>query len=687
MSHAGTHATCIESRTAHPVTRILRAAVAVLLMADLLVGQSSRPSAAAQPTSRPAGRATRAREDLSDIELLGMEVPVTVTTGRREQDPATMSYPISVVTAEEIRRSGARSVPDALRLVPGVDVAELTYGATAVSPRGFHGLLSNGILVLVDGRQIFDTFYGGTFWGSWPFQLEDIEQIEVIRGPAGVIWGANAFNGVINIITKDPVDQLGLTTTGMGGSRGTQKEHVGYGFSDGKLRMRVSGEYEGSDGFVKGGSFINPQQDFYQAGRISLHGIYDAGPDDTLTFSAGNSEMAGAYTPSIAAGFTGAQRPRSQATFVLGNWRHRVDEDNEFTLSGFVNDFHAIMGYKFTDYRYQQIGLGYNHVLKPAENHTLTWGVEGRADLTDASNSNPYMLTQDFVSTGRIGLYLQDDWQFAPRWTFSLGGSIDYEFYGGFQPSARAALSYEFAENALVYGAVSRAFQMPTAATRKGNAPLFEGAMVYTGDPDMEAESLIAYELGVRKKWKRFELDANTFWHEYNEMTTMTPVLGPPGLLNARYDNHCSASMYGVELEGKWKVTSRFTLRGNYTYDVLNWDSSQWLQFKDVIRPPKHKFMIGAQYDPIDDLHLTANLFFVDHVRAPIAFPPSLSHRIPEYFRLDLRAEYEFWDRRASVAAGVRNLLDSSHPEGSDLFINDAEVPRTYYVEMRMTFR
>ncbi|MFQ5495756.1 MAG: TonB-dependent receptor plug domain-containing protein, partial [Phycisphaerae bacterium] len=135
-----------------------------------------------------------------------MEVQVVVTASRREQKLGSVPYAMSVITADDIRRSGARSIPDALRLVPGVDVADLSFGNAAVSSRGFHGFIANLTLVLVDGRQIYDSVFGGTLWGAWPFQLEDIERIEVIRGPGGVTWGANAVNGVINIITKDPAD-------------------------------------------------------------------------------------------------------------------------------------------------------------------------------------------------------------------------------------------------------------------------------------------------------------------------------------------------------------------------------------------------------------------------------------------------------------------------------------------------
>ena len=188
----------------------------------------------------PANDDSELYDDTADLELLDLEVPIVVTAARRAQKITTVPNAVSIITADDIRASGARTIPDALRLAPGMDVAELSYSNKAVSVRGLHGFVTRTVLVLVDGRQLFDSLFGGTLWGNWPFQLEDIERIEIIRGPGGVTWGANAVDGVINIITKDPKDQLGLTMTLSGGSRGSFKKHVGYSFIDGKLRLRVS---------------------------------------------------------------------------------------------------------------------------------------------------------------------------------------------------------------------------------------------------------------------------------------------------------------------------------------------------------------------------------------------------------------------------------------------------------------
>ncbi len=640
-----------------------------------------------QPTEH-AGVLAGGDEEIEDIDLLELEIPVVVTAARREQKITTVPHAMSVITQEDIRAAGARSVPDALRLVPGMDVADLSFGNHAVSPRGFHGFLSRQVLVLVDGRQIFDSIFGGTLWGSWPFQLEDIERIEVVRGPGGVTWGANAVNGVINIITKDPRDQLGLTTTAGGGSRGTHKEHLGYAWEDGRLRVRASGEYEASDGFQRGGSLLRHLDDEYKGGRMSLHAIYDASPSDSLTISAGSSVVDGGYPPTPLGGFGLRRNSASQANYLLGSWSHKIAEDNAFELTGYVNDFFGSPGVRAIDYRYQQLALLFSHTFKPNEQHTLTWGIDGRADLIDGSNSDPYMFSKDFISTGIVGLYVQDEWRFARRWTLNLGGRMDYEFYGGFQPSARAALSYEINENSLVYGAVSRAFQMSPAGLRFLDLPMLNGLAWASGDRDVDAETLIAYELGYRAElFERFETNVNLFWHEFGDLTTLTPTLGPPGLINMDFGNHAEASLYGIELDAKYRATDKLTLLGNYTYQYLDWRSDSAFHEKDLVSPPKNKFMVGARYNLTNDLHLSSHLYYVDSTKAPNPSFPFVSSRIDPYFRLDLRAEYEFWKDTASVSVGVRNLLDGGHFEGSSLFLNDAEVPRMIFAELRIALK
>lgn len=657
------------------------------------------PTAEVAPTAEtPADAPAPAKEandthggnELSDLSLEElMEVQVVVSASRHEQPVKSLPYAISVITARDIHAAGARSVPDALRLAAGVDVADLAYAQAAVSPRGFHGFLSRSVLVLVDGRQIFDSLFGGTVWGARPFQLEDIERIEVIRGPGGVTWGANAVNGVINIILKKPVDQLGTTLTLGGASLGTHKEHIGYGLQDGPVTLHVSAEFEGSDGFRRPGLSLAAMDDDYKAARVGVRAVYDYGPMDRLELSAGSGVTDGGLPRTPLLGLGLRRNAGTQASYLMARWTHTPQAGEQTELTAYVNDFQASPGAPQTDYRYQQISLQLRHTLQPSDTHTFTWGVDTRTDLLDASNSDPQMLSRGFVSTAIIGLYAQDDWHFAPKWSLGLGVRGDYEFYGGFQPSARASLSHEFDDGATGYAAVSRAFQMAPVGLRFLEMPLINGLVYTTGERDLDVESVISYEVGYRRKlFGHVDANINAFWAEHSDLTALAPKLGPPGLARLALDRHADASLHGVEIETRYPVTKKLTLLGTYTYEELDWRSSEVaVRDKDVMTPPRHKAMLGVRFDPTDRLHLASHLYYVDAVKAPDAFYPFASRRIDAYLRWDLRAEYEFSGEDACLSVGVRNLLDGGHPEGGTLFLNAGESQRMVFAEFRLRIK
>jgi len=625
----------------------------------------------------------------NDYDLLNMHVEAVVTGMRSQKDLKDMPYSVSVITAEDIRQSGARSVPDALRLVPGIDIAELGYGYYSVSPRGFYNSYGSQNLVLVDGRQLYDAFFGGTNWGSWPFMLEDIQRLEVIRGPAGVTWGANAPNGLLNIVTKAPKAQQGTTFAARGGHRSPNKEYLGHGFTDGKLRMRVSGEYEGSSGFEKGGSIFRKLDDDYKTGRFGLYGIYEKSKIDTITFSGGSDVADGIFNPGLALGFN-TQNSKTRANYIMGRWDHKIAEDNSYQVTGYVNDFAKTIGTRSMDVQYQQLALQLSHNFKPSENHKVTWGIDSRSDLIDTSNSEPLPIEQSFIPTGIIGLYAQDDWNFAPKWTLGLGSRIDYEFYGGFEPSARASLSYAPDKNSLIYTAVSRAFQMPTVPFRFADVQILDGLLKNTGNCDMRATSVIAYELGYRRTFfdGRLESSSSLFWNEYRDAFGFYPKLSLTDLFAINMQSIGDYSTYGYELENRFQVTKRFLLLANYTLLLMDWRGDIDFNFgADSISLPKHKFMVGPRYSLTDNLHLSSQLHYVDAVTAPNPNNPFLPNHFDPYFRLDCRVEYEFWNKQAAVACGVSNLLDRNHYEGTSTFLDNAQVSRMIYAEFRVTFK
>jgi iron complex outermembrane receptor protein len=670
------------------IRRVLACGLAAICLMSAAAGaQDPDAEPAADPTpADPPLKPDLSADEWQDVDLLDLEMPMVVTARRYAEPLSSLPYAVSVVTAEDIRRSGARTIADALRLVPGVDVAELSSGAWAISPRGLHGLFANTSLVMVDGRQIFDPLVGGTLWSKWPIVVEDIEQIEVIRGPGGVTWGANAVNGVINIITKDPPREADWRLTVSGGSRGSHNAHVAAGAVDGALRYEVSVQHEANEGFLRGGSWFGPPDDELEAARLRIQARYDVDESTDLTLSAGHATTWDGFPPSLAALGAG-KSTRSAASYISSRWEHRLADGEADFLTAYVHDFHNSVGLRVWDYNYQQVGLSWGVVRRPAETHTVSWGLDLRVDRLDATNADPMLLTKDIIHSFLSGLYVEDEWRLSDRWTLSLGGRVEYEAYGGIQPGARASLAYQVSDGSVLWGAVSRAFQMPTAALRFTEIPLYGGLVVVDGARDVDPVGLVAYELGWRvRPLPRLEAAATLFYHDYHDLYGYSGlVLGPPGLLHYHVQNDWDGAGYGAELEARYRVADPLLLRAHYTFERFNVHGGGGLEGNLVaVSMPRHKFMLGAEYAPIDPLHLSAYAYYVDSVRAPDPGFPFVSRTIDAYVRLDLRAEYELRRDRASIAVGVRNLLDDHHPEGTSAFFNSAEVPRMVYAELRL---
>jgi outer membrane receptor protein involved in Fe transport len=379
----------------------------------------------------------------------------------------------------------------------------------------------------------------------------------------------------------------------------------------------------------------------------------------------------------------------SQSAFLLGSWNHKISDDNEFELKGFANYFHIKSGPRWTDYLYHQAALEFGHRFSPVDDHTIRWGIDGRWDYTDASNADPFMLERDTISTAIIGVHVQHDWHFAPKWGLNLGGRIDYDSYGGFEPSGRAALSYRPNDDSIIYGAVARTYRMPSAGFRFIDhpiGPIVKEAIRITSNQSVDPESHVSFELGYRGRlFDRIDVGAGVYWGRYKDLVMTSPALGPPGYIQLISDNGSAARSYGAELEFEAPINDLLTILGHYTFQ--RFDSTSTLLGAGNISPPEHKFMIGGRYDLTDDLRLSGNLFYVADVEAPSGALLIPQRHISPYFRLDLRAEHELWDDQASIAIGVRNLLDSNHAEGGAPPLDDAEVPRMIYAELRLKLR
>ncbi len=443
--------------------------------------------------------------DLSLEEL--MELKVT-SLAKKPVSLARSPAALTVITAEEIRRSGLTTIPEVLRLVPGIDVAQIDANKWAISSRGFNGRFANKLLVLIDGRTVYSPVFTGVYWDVQDMLLEDIERIEVIRGPGGTLWGANAVNGIVNIITKHAKDtQGGLAQAGAG----DQERGLGalrYGGKMGEdVHYRFSGKYFSRDDFVTAreddahdqwhmvrGTF-RLDWDTSERDELMLQGaIYDGEADETgiLTSLTPPSVLSATDTTELSGGH------------ALLRFTHRQSDASEWVVQAYFDRaerFDDALGPIDVD----TYDLDFQHRFPTGEHHELTWGLGYRRvedDLPDA-----FTVSFDPLSRGvdLWSAFVQDEIILMEDLRLTLGSKFEHNDYSGFefQPSARAL--WEVRPQHILWGAVSRAVRTPSRAesdfrvnVAASPGPVSPVLVSILGNPDVEAEELFAYELGYR---------------------------------------------------------------------------------------------------------------------------------------------------------------------------------------------
>ena len=234
-------------------------------------------------------------------------------------------------------------------------------------------------------------------------------------------------------------------------------------------------------------------------------------------------------------------------------------------ITAYVNDYQVDVTQPL-QFGYHQFALQFGHSIKLSEQHSLSWGIDTRSDILSTGGSNPQMLSRDTASTAIIGFYVQDEWRFAPNWKLDLGGRVDYEFYGGFEPSARVALSYEVNDDSLIYGAVSSAFQMPAVGLRFLEMPMLNGFGHVTGNRDLAAARVLAYEIGYRGRISdSLDFSLAAYANSYTSIITMDPILGYVSPVELNADNRGDNLLYGIELDLRYRVSPQLTFAGQTT--------------------------------------------------------------------------------------------------------------------------
>jgi iron complex outermembrane receptor protein len=641
---------------------------------------------------------------LSLEDLMNIEVTSVSKKGQKLSDAAAAIF---VITQEDIRRSGVTSIPEALRMAPGLQVAHIDANKWAITARGFNGRWGNKLLVLIDGRTVYSPLFSGVVWELQDMMLEDIERIEVIRGPGAALWGSNAVNGVINVITKHTKDtQGGLITAGFGTEeRGFGAARYG-GKVDDNLTYRLYAKYFDRDGFVEASG--RDGSDDWRAARGGFRMDYQPTGKDSLTLQGdiyGSNDGQRYETPSLFPPFS--ESFSSDSHFSGGNtlarWSHVFSSSSDMSLQLYYDRMEPDDElFKMT---VDIFDLDFQHQFKLGDRQQIMWGFGYRFARSSADNS--FVVSFDPVTeeNNLISAFVQDEiglW--GDQLKLILGSKFEHNDFTGFEIQPNARLLYAPNKRNTLWTAASRAVRTPSFGERdivynsqvvppgsEGNPSPFPLLVQALGNRELSSEEVTAFELGYRfQPTDRLSFDIATFYNLYDNLIAgevgdtifvATPV--PHLVTQILTQNHLEGATYGAELATEYKLFQWWRLQGAYTYLQLDLEPEEDSSEQDAAgliegRSPRHQLSMRSWMELPYHLELDLWLRYVDSLT---------TGDIPSYTTLDVRLGWRPCKALELSIVG-QNLLESHHPEFVPDFINSipTEVPRGVYGKVSWRF-
>jgi iron complex outermembrane receptor protein len=622
-----------------------------------------------------------------DLRTLGqlsleelMRVPVTSVAGTQQTRFSTPAA-LSVITAEDIRRSGHRHLAEVLRLVPGMYVGRINSASWVVGARGLTGsaITATRYLVLVDGRLVYDPLISATFWDTVDLVLEDVERIEVIRGPGATLWGVNAMNGVINIITKAAADTPGLLATASVGDEDRLAVSVRYGASSGDTAWRAWAKYFERDDFdgPTGASLHDEWSTLRVGGRVD--GRFAGGTNYIV--------QAEAYTHPTAMASVRNPVPGADRQFVQVTGNDEVD--GGYAMFRAYSGFGEAQGWRFRAYldhtrrdtarfgvRRDTVDLDFRRWNRWSANNELVWGAQANRTRDEVDNGPVLQFDNDARGWNTFNVFAQNTTDFADgRWHAMIGSKFTHHSFVGFQVQPSARLWWTPDDRQTLWAAVSRPVRVPSRFEEDGRLVLFyadvgaittgtpNGVIVpigVTGDANLRPEKMLAWELGHRyRAGERWVFDTALFYNDYSRLIGAQPtVIGP--FTDAGYGH-----TYGLDASVSGQLTDDWRVEASYSHLVTR-VGGPILDFEER-SSPRHMAQLHSYLDLTPSVELDAGAYYVDAI-------PQLG--IGDYTRLDVGLT---WKTRPGLRWSLwgQNLLDAGHAEASG-----AMVPRAVYLQL-----
>ncbi len=634
--------------------------------------------------------------DLTEVSLEElMEIQVT-SVSKLPEKRSTAAAALYVITGEDIDRSGVTSIPEALRMAPGVHVARIDSNKWAVSIRGFGGQFTNKLLVLMDGRSVYTPLFGGVFWDVQDTLLEDIDRIEVIRGPGGALWGANAVNGVINVITKSARETHGALVSGGGGSEERDFASFRYGGQlGGEFHYRLYGKYFDRDaGFNQNGK----EFDDWSVGRLGFRSDWDLNPRDTLTVQGDlyDGEV-GELLPSISAT---ERRTDLAGGNMLARWQHALQARSDFALQLYYDRTTRDDPTFKDDQDTADLDLQYR--LPLFGNQELLWGAGYRLTADQFHGGSIVDLVPKSRENQLASAFVQDQIPLVgDSLKLTLGTKIERNDYTGFEVQPSGRMAWTPVDHHTLWGAVSRAVRTPSReeANLLVSADDPESGVTFEllGNRHLHTEDLIAFETGYRAIPKRGLLfDVTGFYNVYDNLVTFET--GPPVQRQTPRGeqtsvpiiagNRMNGEVYGVEIAADWLPIEAWRLNASYSLlqvDLqMNPGSTDQSSIDQEKASPRHQAHFGSSLNLPGKLRLDLFLRYVDSLPIPTDHTPS-------YVTFDTRLAWLPWEFLDLSVTG-QNLAQAHHKEfaggtfAGEPFGGGTEVERGVYGKIRWRF-
>ena len=628
----------------------------------------------------PAIAATKPSSDrLTDLSLEELSNLQITSASKRAERLSDAPASVYVITGDDIRRSGATSLPEALRLAPNLQVARGGANGWAISARGFNSSSANKLLVLIDGRSVYSPLFSGVFWDVQDLMLEDIDRIEVISGPGGTLWGVNAVNGVVNVITRSAEQTQGRLLS------------AGAGNQEGQLAVRQGGAL-GADGFYRvyakqthrlhtetsDGSHVDDASHTTQLGfradwgkaadKLSLQGdAYTGKREQPLP---GTLAVTGVDLALGTISVSGAN--------LVARWERRLADGASVTGQFSYDRVERTVPPTFAE-KLDIVDLQLQHAWRPSEAHALVWGAQYRYALDKVVNSSPYLaFLPARANLSWASLFAQDEITLGPALRLTLGVRAEHNDYTGVEFLPHLRLAWKPAASHLLWAAASRTVRAPSRLDRDTFVPA-QPPFLLQGGPDFKSEVAKVYEVGYRgQPTPDSSFSATAFYADYDRLFTQELA---PSRTSVFYGNGMLGTVRGLEMWGSYQATPGWRLRGGFTRLLQDFQlkPGSAASVNSVTRVvganPSRQWMLRSSFDLPRQTELDITARYVSELPSPV---------VPSYFTVDMRWG---WRPRPDTEISItgQNLLGPPHGEFTAEATRTA-ISRAVFVELLTRF-